>query len=94
MFLRRTLIALVPILALGACTTLSPHDQSLLSSASENAEQAKVSAQQASSAAQGAEEAAKNAETAANESASECKVANEKLGHMFRHSLKKVSPTQ
>src|SRR5579859_1001933 len=56
--LKRTLIALVPVIALGACTTLSDQDRAMLSSASQNAEQAKTMAQQALDAAHAAQASA------------------------------------
>lgn len=46
-FFKRGVIALIPVIALGACTTLSDQDRALLAAASQNAEQAKTLAQQA-----------------------------------------------
>lgn len=86
-FLRRTLIILVPVLALGACTTLSDQDRALLTSASQNAEQAKTTSQQALDAARAAQASAQKAEE-------EAAAANEKADRMFRHSLRKVSPSK
>jgi hypothetical protein len=39
--MRNLLLALCPVIALGACTTLSDQDRALLTSASQNADQAK-----------------------------------------------------
>ncbi len=86
-FFRRTLIILVPVLALGACTTLSDQDRALLTSASQNAEQAKTTSQQALDASRAAQASAQKAEE-------EAAAANEKADRMFRHSLRKVSPSK
>jgi len=93
-FLTRTMIVLVPILALGACTTLSDQDRALLTSASQNAEQAKTTSQQALDAARAAQASANSAEQAANQAAADAKAANEKADRMFRHSLRKVTPSK
>jgi hypothetical protein len=81
--LKRVLIVLVPVLGLGACQQgLSDQDRALLTSANQNAEQAKQMAQQALNAAQGAQ-------AAANQAATDAKAANEKADRMFQKSLRK-----
>lgn len=67
--------ALLPMLALGACTTLSDQDRALLTSANQNAEAAKQQAAQANATAQQALQAAQ--------------AANEKADRMFQRSLRK-----
>lgn len=91
---RRVLIALVPMIALGACTTLSDQDRALLNTASQNAEQAKALAQQALDASRAAQASANSAAQAANQAAADAKAANEKADRIFQHSLRKVAPTQ
>lgn len=93
-FLKRSLIALVPVIAVGACTTLSDQDRALLTAASQNAEQAKTTAQQALDAARAAEARANSAAQAANQAAADAKAANEKADRMFQRSLRKVAPAQ
>ncbi len=88
-FLKHTLIALVPVVALGACTTLSDQDRALLSAASQNAEQAKTMAQQALDASRAAQASANSAAQAANQAAADAKAANEKADRMFQRSLRK-----
>lgn len=73
------MIALIPVIALGACTTLSDQDRALLAAASQNAEQAKTLAQQALEAAR----------ATANNAAAEAKAASDKADRMFRRSLRK-----
>jgi len=51
---RTALLALFSLIGLGACTTLSDQDRALLTSASQNAEQAKQQSAQALAAAQAA----------------------------------------
>jgi Alanine-zipper, major outer membrane lipoprotein len=79
---KRFLIALVPIVALGACTTLSDQDHALLTSANENAQQAKEMAQQALTASQAAQASAAQA-------AASAQAANEKADRMFQRGLRK-----
>ncbi len=86
-FLKRSLIVLVPVIALGACTQLSDQDRALLTSANQNAEQAKALAQQAL-------DAAKAAQASASQAAADAKSANEKADRMFQRSLRKVAPSQ
>lgn len=91
-FLKRTLVALVPVVALGACTTLSDQDRALLSAASHNAEQAKTMAQQALDASRAAQASANSAAQAANQAAADARAANEKADRMFQRSLRKAAP--
>jgi hypothetical protein len=85
---KRTLLALVPVIALGACSTgLSDQDRALLTSANQNAEQAKTMAQQAL-------DASRAAQASANSAAQSASQANEKADRMFQHSLRKGAPTQ
>lgn len=86
-FIRRSLVALVPVIALGACTQLSDQDRALLTAASQNAEQAKVLAQQAL-------DASRAAQASASQAAADAKSANEKADRMFQRSLRKVAPSQ
>ena len=81
---RILLVAAVPVLALGACTTLSDQDRATLNAASQNAQQAKEMAQQALTTAQAAQ-------TTANQAAAEAKAADEKADRMFQRSLRKTS---
>jgi Alanine-zipper, major outer membrane lipoprotein len=76
------LAALLPVLALGACTTLSDQDRALLTAASQNAEAAKQQAAQANATAQQALQAAQAAQ-------GDAKAANEKADRMFQRSLRK-----
>ena len=80
--MRRVLLALCPLIALGACTTLSDQDRALLTSASQNAEQAKQQSAQALAAAQAAQ-------ASAAQGAADAKSANEKADRMFQRSLRK-----
>jgi hypothetical protein len=93
-FFKRTLIVLVPVIALGACTTLSDEDRALVSAASQNAEQAKTIAQQALDASRAAQASANSAAQAANQAAADARAANEKADRMFQRSLRKVAPSQ
>jgi hypothetical protein len=86
-FLKRSLMILVPVVALGACTQLSDQDRALLISANQNSEQAKALAQQALDASRAAQQSAAQA-------AADAKAANEKADRMFQRSLRKVAPTQ
>ena len=88
---RAILIAAVPVLALGACTTLSDQDRATLASASQNAQQAKDIAQQALATAQAAQASANSAAQSASQAASDAKAANEKADRMFQRSLRKTS---
>jgi uncharacterized protein DUF3359 len=75
-------LAVLTVLALGACTTLSDQDRALLTAASQNAEAAKQQATQANATAQQALQAAQGAQN-------DAKAANEKADRMFQRSLRK-----
>jgi hypothetical protein len=79
---RNTLLALVPLFAVGACTHLSDEDRTLITTASQNAEQAKQQAAEALA-------AAKAAEAKADQAAAEAKAADEKADRIFQRSLRK-----
>ena len=79
---RNALLALVPLLAVGACTTLSDQDRALITAANQNADQAKQQSAQALAAAQAAQASAAQA-------AADAKAANEKADRIFQHSLRK-----
>ena len=87
--LRNVMLALVPLVVLGACTTLSDQDRATLTAASQNAEQAKQQAAQALAAAQAAQAAAQAAQASAAQAAADAKAANEKADRMFQKSLRK-----
>jgi hypothetical protein len=88
----RTLLIVVPLAALGACTTsLNDQDRALVSSASTNAQQARDLAQQALTVAQAAQASATVAAQSATKAASDAQAANEKADRMFQRSLRKVS---
>ena len=96
---RMLLLAVIPLTALGACTTLSDQDRALISSANQNAQQAKDLAQQALDTARAAQananDATQNANAAAQsatQAASDAKAANEKADRMFQRSLRKTTP--
>ena len=72
---KHLLIVLVPILALGACSSFTEQDRATLNAASQNADQAKQIAQQALTAAQAAQASAAQ--------------ANEKADRMFQRGLRK-----
>jgi hypothetical protein len=93
-FRRNWLMALVPVLALGACTTLSEQDRALLSAANQNAEQAKTMAQQALDASRAAQASANSAAQAADAAASNAQAASEKSDRMFQPSLRKTGSSQ
>ena len=79
------LLATVSALTLGACTmSLNDQDRAMLTSASENAQQAKNLAQQALT-------AANNASQTATQAAKDAQAANEKADRMFQRSLRKTS---
>lgn len=80
--IKQVLIALTAVAALGACTTLSEQDRALLTSASQNADQAKQIAQQALTAAQASQASAAKA-------AADAKAANEKADRIFQRGLRK-----
>ena len=73
--IRSFLLMLVPLAALGACTTLSDQDRALLDSAAKNAADAKAMAQQALDASNAAQKAAQEADARAD--------------RMFQKSLRK-----
>jgi hypothetical protein len=79
---RTALLALVPLLAVGACTTLSDQDRALITAANQNADQAKQQSAQALAAAQAAQASAAQA-------AADAKAANEKADRIFQRSLRK-----
>jgi len=79
---RTMMLVLVPLVALGACTTLSDQDRALLTAASANAEAAKQQSAQALAAAQAAQASAAQA-------AADAKAANEKADRIFQRSLRK-----
>ena len=79
---RNALLALVPLLAVGACTTLSDQDRALITAANQNADQAKQQSAQALAAAQAAQASAAQA-------AVDAQAANEKADRIFQHSLRK-----
>jgi hypothetical protein len=83
--LRNTVIAMLPLVMLGACTGLSEQDRAMIASASQNAQQAKDMAQQALAAAQAAQSSASQAEK-------DAQAANEKADRIFQRSLRKTSP--
>jgi hypothetical protein len=88
----RTMMMLACISALGACATLSDADRATLTSASDNAQQAKVLAQQALDAARTAQVSSANAAASASQAATDAHAASEKADRMFQRSLRKTSP--
>ena len=97
--MRTLLVAAIPLVALGACTTLSDQDRALITSANQNAQQAKDLAQQALDAARAAQASANGATQSANaaaasasQAAADAKAANEKADRMFQRSLRKTTP--
>jgi len=71
------------IATLGACTTgLSDQDRALISSANQNADQAKQIAQQALATSQ-------SAQASAAQAAADAKSANEKADRIFQRGLRK-----
>ncbi len=86
---KRLFIALIPILMLGACTSLSDQDRALLTSASQNANAAKQQAAQAAQVAQQALVASQAAQASAAQAAADAKAANEKADRMFQRGLRK-----
>lgn len=76
---RRIVLVLVPIVALGACTTLSEQDRALLTSASQNAQAAKAAAQQAL-------DAARAAQASAAQVAADAQAANEQTDRLLQRS--------
>lgn len=84
--LRVLLLTTVPVAALGACTMpLNDQDRALLTSASENAQQAKDLAQQALAAAQAAQASADNA-------MKDAQAGSEKADIVARQAQRKSSP--
>ena len=79
---KSVVLGILAVSALGACTTLSEQDRALISSASQNAEQAKQIAQQALTASQAAQASAAQA-------AADARAANEKADRMFQRGLRK-----
>lgn len=93
---RQLLMVLLPVVFLGACTTLSEQDKATLTTASQKADQALSIAQQALDAARKAQatadQAAQNAAQAAKaaaDAAASAQAANEKADRMFQRSLRK-----
>jgi hypothetical protein len=80
--MRNALLAFVPLMAVGACTTLSDQDRALLNAASQNATEAKQQAAEALS-------IAKQAQASAQQAAAEAKAADEKADRIFQRSLRK-----
>ena len=78
----RFLLTSAVVVALGACTTLSEQDRALITSASQNADQAKQIAQQALAASQASQASAAKA-------AADAKAANEKADRIFQRGLRK-----
>lgn len=87
---RQALMVLVPVAVLGGCTSMSDQDRALLTSANENAEQAKAMAQQALDASKAAQASANNAAQSANEA----RTASERSDRMFQRSLRKTGTPQ
>ena len=88
--------SLVAVGLLGACTTLSDADRSLIATASKNAEDAKAQsaraadlAQQALDTARAAQSSATASATAAQQASADAKAANEKADRMFQRTLRK-----
>ncbi len=79
---RNALLALIPLVAVGACTTLSDADRAQLNAATQTANDAKQQAAQALAAAQAAQ-------ATANQAEADAKAANEKADRMFQRSLRK-----
>ncbi|HXP77217.1 MAG TPA: alanine-zipper protein [Stellaceae bacterium] len=86
---KRLLVVLVPVLFMGACTTLSDQDRALIASANQNAADAKAMAQQALTAAQAAQASSANAAQSASKAAADAQAANEKADRMFQRTLRK-----
>lgn len=78
----KLVLATVPVLVLGACTSLSDADRALITSANQNAEAAKQQAAEALKASQSAQQSAAAA-------AADAKSANEKADRMFQRNLRK-----
>jgi len=89
--LHMLILAAAPVVMLGACTTLSDQDRALISSANQNAQQAKDLAQQALDAAKAAQASANAAAQSSSQAASDAKAANEKADRMFQRSLRKTT---
>ena len=81
-FVKQIFAAAAILAALAACTTLSDQDRALLTSASQNADQAKQMAQQALAASQ-------SAQASAAQAAADAKAANEKADRIFQRGLRK-----
>ncbi len=72
----------IPVVLLGACTTLSDKDRALLESANQNAADAKAMAQQAL-------DASRSAQQSAAQASADAKSASEKADRIFQKSLRK-----
>ncbi len=72
---KRMAIALVPLAAVAACTTLSEQDRAAIEQAKQQSAQALTNSQQA--------------QATANQAAAEAKAAEEKADRMFQRSLRK-----
>ncbi len=81
-FAKLTMMTLVSVLALGACTSLSDADRAAITSANQNAQAANQQAAAALKASQAAQQSADAA-------AADAKAANEKADRMFQRNLRK-----
>ncbi len=79
----------LPIALVGACTTLSDKDRTLLDSANRNATEAKDIASRALTTAQQAQTSAAASAQAAQQAAADAKAAAERADRMFQKSLHK-----
>jgi Alanine-zipper, major outer membrane lipoprotein len=86
---RNALLALIPLVAVGACTTLSDADRAQLNAATQTANEAKQLATQALTTAQAAQTTAQAAQASASQAAADAKAANEKADRIFQRSLRK-----
>ncbi len=80
--IRIMLLALAPLVALGACTSFTDQDRAELRTTSQNAEAAKQQAAEANATAQRALQTSQAA-------AADAKAANEKADRMFQRSQRK-----
>ncbi len=76
------LASFIPILVLGACTSLSDEDRASIAAAKQSAEAAQQQSAEALKASQSAQQQAAAA-------AADAKAANEKADRMFQRSLRK-----
>ncbi len=80
---------MLPIVLVGACTTLSDKDRALLDAANRNATEAKDIANRALTTAQQAQTSAAASAQAAQQSAADAKAAADKADRVFQKSLHK-----